>query len=49
MAGKKHTKEISSGASKASGIAAPAGTIDVYTIDDDGTNKLYLSWVTDKT
>jgi hypothetical protein len=49
MAGKKHTKEISSGASKASGIAAPAGTIDVYTIDDDGTNKLYLSWVTDRT
>jgi hypothetical protein len=49
MASKKNTKAIPTGASKASGTAAPAGTIDVYTIDDDGTNKTYLGWVTDKT
>jgi hypothetical protein len=43
MAGKKYKKAIPSSASGAS------GTIDVYTIDDDGTNKVYLGWVTDKT
>jgi hypothetical protein len=49
MPSKKYTKAIPTGASKASGTAAPAGTIDVYTIDDDGSNKAYLGWVTDKT
>jgi hypothetical protein len=49
MAGKKNNKAIPSGTSKASGTAVPAGTIDDYTIDDDGTNKIYLGRVTDKT
>jgi hypothetical protein len=49
MPSKKHTKAIPTGASKASGTAAPARTIDVYTIDDDGSNKTYLGWVNDKT
>jgi hypothetical protein len=41
MTGKKNRNAIPLGTAKASGTTAPAGTIDVYTVANDGT-KTYL-------
>jgi hypothetical protein len=47
MANKKNCDAVPSGKAKASGKSAPAGTIDVYSVANNGT-KTYLGWVTDK-
>jgi len=47
MAGKKNRNAVPTGNTKASGTRAPAGTIDVFSVANDGT-KTYLGWATDK-
>lgn len=47
MAPKKQTSVAPTGKTTAAGTRAPAGTIDVYSLGEDGT-KTYLGWATDK-